>query len=447
MQPTSSRPATGRSAVPSEASTPGGHTRTSVGAVASSFVGTTIEWYDYFLYGTAAALVLPTVFFNGLPDSAALLVSLASFAVAFVLRPLGGAIFGHFGDRVGRKTMLLITIVGMGAATGLIGALPAQSSIGVAAPIALITLRVVQGFMLGGEWGGAALMSVEHAPVGRRGLYGAVMQAGVPAGLLLSTGAFAAVSALPDDAFFGWGWRIPFLLSFPMMLVALFIRLKISEPPAFVKVEQSNQTVSLPIAEVFRHEKRKLLILTFLQSACNIGYFLITVYALTYITQNVGLPRSTASLALLVGAAVDLVAQPVFGRLSDRFGRRPVYAVGVVFLGLFAFPLFLLLDSASTPLVVLAFALGLGIGHAATGSLHGVIYAEQFPTRYRYSGSSIAFQIASLVTSAPTPALAALLVAAFGSPQIVALGLVGAALVSLACLCGIRETYRDPIDV
>ena len=426
---------------------PGAHTRTSVGAAASSFVGTTIEWYDYFLYGTAAALVLPTVFFDALPAAAALLVSLASFAVAFVLRPLGGAIFGHFGDRIGRKTMLLITIVGMGTASGLIGALPPQSAIGVAAPILLITLRMVQGFMLGGEWGGAALMSVEHAPVGRRGFYGATMQAGVPAGLLLSTGAFAAVSALPDEAFFSWGWRIPFLLSFPMMLIALIIRVKVSEPPAFVKIEEANEKVSLPIAEVFRHEKRKLLLLTFLQSACNIGYFLITVYALTYVTQNVGLPRSTASLALLVGAAVDLVAQPIFGRLSDRFGRRPVYAVGVIFLGIFAFPLFLLLDSASTPLIVVAFALGLGIGHAATGSLHGGIYAEQFPTRYRDSGSSMGFQVASLVTSAPTPALAALLVATFGSPRIVALGLIGAAVISLACLLGIRETYREPIDV
>lgn len=425
----------------------GEHTPVSIRAAVSSFLGTTVEWYDYFIYGTAAALVFPRVFFSNLPDNIALLVSLATFAVAFLLRPIGGAVFGHFGDKLGRKKMLVITLLGMGIFTGLIGVLPSQHQIGAWAVVLLIACRVVQGLALGGEWGGAALMSVEHAPYGKRGFYGSTMQAGVPAGLLLSAGIFALVSALPDDAFFSWGWRIPFLLSFFLMAIGLYIRLALEEPPAFKKVEAEGTKLEKPIVELFRHDTKKVVLLSLLQSAANVGYFLITVYSLTYVTTTLAMPRSVATTGLIVAAAIDLVMQIVFGKISDKIGRLKVYGFGVAFLGVFAFPFYMLLDSRSEPLIILAFALGLGIGHASTGSLHGVIYAEQFPTRYRYSGASIAYQTAGIISSAPTPIVAALLVSTFSSSKFVAWYVIAAAVISMIAVLSLKETFRDPIDV
>lgn len=427
--------------------TPAEARKRSLRAASSSFIGTTIEWYDYFIYGTAAALVFPTVFFSNLDGPVATMASLLTFAVAFFLRPIGGAVFGHFGDTIGRKRMLIISLMGMGVATGLIGLLPGISAIGVAAPVLLILLRSIQGFALGGEWGGAALMTVEHAPMKRRGLFGASMQAGVPAGLVLSSGVFALVSALPDDEFFAWGWRIPFLISFAMLAVGMYIRLKVVEPPAFQKVEQSNEKVKLPIVEVFRNEWRKIIVLTFFQSASNVGYFLMTVYSLTYVTEVLGLPREWAAGGLVIAAAFDFFMQFFFGWLSDRVGRKIVYFAGSAFIGAFAFPFFALLNSENHALIIVALSLGLGLGHASVGSLHGVIYAEQFPARYRYSGASVAYQLSGIVSSAPTPILAAFLVTTFGSSDAVGWFVVGAAIVSCICVLLIKETYRSDIDL
>lgn len=422
------------------------HKKPSIKAAASSFLGTTIEWYDYFIYGTAAALVFPQVFFNNLSPAMATIVSLASFAVAFVFRPIGGVIFGHFGDRVSRKKMLVITLLGMGICTGLIGMVPSQDSIGIWAPILLIVLRIVQGFMLGGEWGGAALMSVEHAPSHRRGFYGSWMQAGVPAGLLLSSGVFALVSSLDNEAFLSWGWRIPFLVAIAMMGIGMYIRLSVEEPPIFQKIEDADAVATRPIVEAFKYAWKKIVWLSLLQSASNVGYFLITVYSLTYITEVLEMPRSVATTGLLIGAAVDLVMQPVFGWLSDRVGRLKVYAFGVIFLGALAFPFYLMLDSRNEGLIILAFVLGLGIGHASVGSLHGVIYAEQFSTRYRYSGSSIAYQTAGIISSGPTPLIAAALVASTGASTAVGWYVVIAAAVSLLAVTMLKETYRATLD-
>lgn len=416
-------------------------------AALSSFIGTTIEWYDYFLYGTAASLVFPTVFFRSLSPSVATLSSLATFAIAFLLRPIGGIVIGHFGDRLGRKQMLVFTLLAMTLCTGFIGLIPSYDAIGTLAPVLLIVLRVVQGFALGGEWGGAALMSVEHAPAGRRGFFGAIMQMGVPAGLLCSTGAFAFASTLPDSAFYSWGWRVPFLFSLVLMGVGLYVRLSVTEPPAFKKVEESGTKAKLPILEVLANEKRKTLIMVFFQSVANVGYFMVTVFSLTYITEHLHLPRSWAVNGLLIAAAVDLVMQPLFGILSDRIGRRKVYGIGTVFLGLYAYPFFMLLDHGTKATVWLALVLGLGIGHAATGSLHGVIYAEQYPARYRYTGSSTAYQLSGIVSSGPTPIVAAWLVAATGNAKFVAGYVVLAAVISLVCILLVKETYKDPIDV
>ncbi|CAJ0779973.1 Fosfomycin resistance protein AbaF [Ralstonia psammae] len=423
----------------------GGH-KVSSRAAFSSFIGTTVEWYDYFLYGTAAALVFPKVFFNDLSPEMATLASMATFAVAFIIRPLGGMVIGHFGDQMGRKKMLVFTLLMMGLCTAAIGFLPTQNSIGHWSPALLILLRVIQGFALGGEWGGAALMSVEHAPEGRRGLFGSTMQMGVPAGLLVSSGAFALVSTLPDEQFFAWGWRIPFILSLALLAVGMYIRLQVSEPPAFEKVRSEGNVSRAPLLEVWRNEKKKTLIMVFFQTVANVGYFLITVYALTYVTSTLHLPRSVATTALLVAAAVDLFMQPVFGWLSDQIGRRAVYAIGTIFFALYAFPMFWLLDTGNPALITLAITLGLGIGHAATGSLHGVIYAEQYPTRYRFSGSSTAYQLSGIVSSAPTPLIAAWLVARTGSSSAVSWYVVVAAAISLICILLVKETYRARID-
>ena len=420
--------------------------KVSTRAAFSSFIGTTVEWYDYFLYGTAAALVFPRVFFNDLSPELATLASMTSFAVAFILRPLGGMVIGHYGDRMGRKQMLVFTLLVMGLCTAAIGFLPTQDAIGHWSPALLILLRVIQGFALGGEWGGAALMSVEHAPEGRRGLFGSTMQMGVPAGLLVSSGAFAVVSALPDDQFFAWGWRIPFILSLALLAVGMYIRLQVSEPPAFEKVRSEGNVSRAPLLEVWQNEKKKTLIMVFFQTVANVGYFLITVYALTYITNTLHLPRSVASTALLIAAAVDLVMQPFFGWLSDKWGRRVVYGIGTVFFGLYAFPMFWLLDTANPTLITVAISLGLGIGHAATGSLHGVIYAEQYPTRYRFSGSSIAYQLSGIISSAPTPLIAAWLVSRTGSSAAVSWYVVVAAVISMICILLVKETYRSRID-
>jgi MHS family shikimate/dehydroshikimate transporter-like MFS transporter len=409
---------------------------TSTRAALSSFIGTTVEWYDYFLYGTAAALVFPKVFFNELSPELATLASMASFAVAFVLRPLGGMVIGHFGDQMGRKKMLVFTLLVMGICTAGIGFLPSYNSAGYWSPALLILLRIVQGFALGGEWGGAALMSVEHAPEGRRGLFGATMQMGVPAGLLVSTGAFALVSAMPDEQFFSWGWRLPFIFSLALLFVGIYIQ----------KIKDSGNISRAPLFEVWQNEKKKTLIMVFFQTVANVGYFLITVYALTYITTKLHLPRSVASTSLLIAAAVDLFMQPVFGWLSDKVGRRVVYGFGAVFFGLYAFPLFWLLDTANPVLITIALSLGLGIGHASTGSLHGVIYAEQYPTRYRFSGSSTAYQLSGIISSAPTPLIAAWLVARSGNSMSVSWYVVVAAVVSLVCVLLVKETYREPID-
>ncbi|CAE6753939.1 MFS transporter [Paraburkholderia nemoris] len=419
---------------------------TSTRAALSSFIGTTVEWYDYFLYGTAAALVFPKVFFNELSPELATLASMASFAVAFVLRPLGGMVIGHFGDQMGRKKMLVFTLLVMGLCTAGIGFLPSYNSAGYWSPALLILLRIVQGFALGGEWGGAALMSVEHAPEGRRGLFGATMQMGVPAGLLVSTGAFALVSAMPDEQFFTWGWRLPFIFSLALLFVGMYIRLQVSEPPTFQKAKDSGNISRAPLLEVWQNEKKKTLIMVFFQTVANVGYFLITVYALTYITTKLHLPRSVASTGLLIAAAVDLFMQPVFGWLSDKVGRRVVYGFGAVFFGLYAFPLFWLLDTANPVLITIALSLGLGIGHASTGSLHGVIYAEQYPTRYRFSGSSTAYQLSGIISSAPTPLIAAWLVARSGNSMSVSWYVVVAAVISLVCVLLVKETYREPID-
>lgn len=415
-------------------------------AACASFVGTTIEWYDYFLYGTASALIFPHVFFSNLPPAVATFASLASFSVSWLLRPIGGIIFGHFGDRLSRKKMLVITLMMMGGSTFLIGCLPGYAQVGVLAPVLLVLLRMVQGLALGGEWGGAALIVVEHAPAGKRGRYGAAVQMGVPAGLLLSTGAVTAISALPDEAFFGWGWRLPFLASVVLLGVGYWLRLTLEDPEGFKRLREGKAAVQLPIREVLATAKRTTVLLALVQFACNTGYYVFTVYSSAYATEHLGLPKVWILQALMVAAAVDLVMQPVFAALSDRVGRRPVYIFGSLFIGAWAFPFFMLLDTGTPALIWLAMIGALGIGHAATGSLNGPLYTEQFPTHVRYTGSSLAYQLSGVVTSTPAPLVAAWVVAATGSTYFVSVYVIGAAVISVLCALALKETHRVDID-
>ncbi|MCI2418288.1 MHS family MFS transporter [Saccharopolyspora sp. K220] len=415
-------------------------------AALAGFVGTTLEWYDYFLYGSVAALVFPKLYFADLGPTVGTLVSLATFSVAFVLRPVGGIIFGHYGDRLGRKRMLIITLAMMGGATFLIGLLPTRDQIGVLAPALLIVLRMVQGIALGGEWGGAALVTVENAPAHQRGRYGVSMQLGAPGGQLLSSGLLGLFALLPDEQFFSWGWRVPFLLSAVLLLVGVYVRFGLAETPNFQRLQDTGARSRVPLVELFRTAARPTTLLTFVQSGPNIAYYLFTVYSAVYITEKLGLPRSWALIGVLIAASVEILTMPLFAILSDRIGRRPVYAFSTVFLAAYAFPFFWLADTRQQLWIWVALAIGLGIGHSAACALHGPLYAEQFPTRIRYTGAGFAYQACSTISAAPAAVVATALINATGSSAAVSLYVIGGCLVSLVCVLLLRETYRSDIS-
>src|SRR3954468_17547204 len=312
----------------------------------ASFVGTTVEWYDFFLYGTAAALIFDKLFFPNVDPTIGTLAAFATFGVGFAARPIGGIVFGHFGDRVGRKSMLVISLLIMGLATAAIGILPSYGTIGIAAPIILVVLRLAQGLGVGGEWGGAVLMSVEHAPKGKRGLYGSFPQMGVPAGLFLSTVIFAVMQSATSDATFeSWGWRIPFLGSLVLVAVGLFIRMRLMESPAFQQVKDSGTEAPKPIVDVIKTQPREVLVAMGMRIAENGVFYIFTVFVLAYGEKTLDLGKSTMLMGVAIAAAVGLVPVPLGGALSDRFGRKPLYMAGAVFSTLFAFPFFAMVDT------------------------------------------------------------------------------------------------------
>ena len=410
----------------------------------ASFIGTAIEWYDFFIYGTAATLVFGQLFFSpSFSPLAATLSSVATFAVGFVARPFGGIVFGHFGDRLGRKAMLVLTLNMMGIATFLVGVMPTFESIGLLAPILLVLLRVVQGLGVGGEWGGAALMAVEYAPDNRRGYYGSWPQMGVPAGLLLATGVFGAVSFLPNEQFLSWGWRIPFLLSIILVGVGLFIRLRLLETPSFSEVQESHTEAQMPIMDVFRNYPKNVLLAIGVRVASDGGFYVFTVFILDYATRTLGLPRSTILLGVMLGSAIELFTLPVSGVISDRIGRRPVYLAGTVLLLIIAYPYFLMIETGSTILVVLASVIALSIAHASVYGPMSAYFAELFSTRVRYSGVSIGYQLASIIGGGAGPLISIYLVGATGGefwPVVVWMVLL--CLITLVSVLVATETYQ-----
>lgn len=408
----------------------------------ASFVGTAIEWYDFFLYGTAAALVFGTLFFPDFSDTAGTLAAFSTYAVGFAARPLGGLVFGHFGDRIGRKSMLILSLLIMGVATFLIGLLPTFQSIGVMAPILLVVLRFCQGIGVGGEWGGAVLMAVEHAPEGRRGFYGSWPQMGVPAGLLLANIVFFASTSIFPEA---WAWRVPFLLSIVLVGVGLFIRLKIMESPAFTQVKESGTEANMPIIDVFRTYPKNVFLAMGMRVAENGTFYVTTVFVLTYITTTLGLEQGVGLTGVIIASTIGLITIPMFGALSDRVGRRPVYLFGAVFSVLFAFPFFWLLNTGVAPLIWLAIVLGFNIGHDAMYGPQAAYFSELFGTRVRYSGASIGYQLASVFAGGLAPLIAISLLAAFGYGA-VALYMIFLALITVVSVILASETFQDDIN-
>ena len=406
----------------------------------ASLIGSTLEWYDFFIFGAAAALVFNTLFYPSYDATTGMIASLATFAVGFVARPIGGIVFGHFGDRLGRKAMLVLSLTMMGGITFLIGLLPTYGSVGIAAPILLTALRFLQGFAVGGEWGGASLMVVETSPAARRGYFGSWPQMGIPAALLLSSGVMALVTWCTSPAeFTAWGWRVPFLLSGLLLIAGIVIRRRVAESPSFQRMRQAGARQSMPIAVVAARRKRVTGLLIGAQAAENTSFYVFSVYTLAYLTGVMHLPRATALNALMVAAAANLITQPLFGALSDRIGRKRVYAGGMAFIGLFVVPYFLMIGTGNIGIISLAMVLGLVLGQAPTQATQPSFCAEQYEAPIRYSGVSLAYQFATVLWSGPTPILAASLFAWSGSWVPLAIYIVAAAVLSVACIAPLRE--------
>jgi metabolite-proton symporter len=411
---------------------------------ASGLLGTAVEFYDFLVYGTVAALVFGELFFPGADPAVGTIAAFGTFAAGYVARPLGGVLFGHFGDRLGRKSMLLLTMGLMGGASFLIGLLPTYDTIGVWAPVLLIALRVVQGVAIGGEWGGATLMVVEHAGERRRGLWSSFTQMGAPLGSLLSTAVVAYVVTLPKDDFAAWGWRVPFLFSVALLGVGLFVRLKVVESPLFAEVKKERAESRLPILDVLRNPRPVLL-------ACGVGIgaftaqSLLTSYMIAYAT-GIGYARPQVLNALTVSACVALVVLPCASALSDRIGRRPVVLAGAIASGALAFPVLALVDSKSPGLLILAVVLGHGIAQSTMYGPLGALLTEMFGTKVRYTGASLGYQGATLVGAGFSPMIAGSLVAGSGNSTPVALLLCGGAAVTAVTVCFVRETHRGTLD-
>ena len=412
-------------------------------ALWASLVGTTIEWYDFFLYATAASLVFNRAFFPDQTTFVGTLLSFATFAVGFVVRPIGGFVFGHVGDRIGRKKTLALTMLLMGGATALMGLLPTAAQIGVAAPILLLLLRIVQGFALGGEWAGAVLLAVEHSPTHKRGLFGSIPQVGLALGLALGTGVFAVLQAtLTDAAFLAYGWRIAFLLSIVLVAFGVVVRLKASETPAFEKVRASDDRAAVPLREVFKPPVLRSTVLGML-SRWGEGAAFNTwgVFAISYATATLKLEKVPVLVSVTVAALLMAILLPVSGMLTDRFGAKRVYATGIAAYGLAVFPVFALFGTKNIALYAVAMLVVFGIIHALFYGAQGTLYASLFPARIRYTGLSTVYQLSGVYASGLTPLiLTALIGAAGGAPWIACTYLAATAAISVAATLALKPT-------
>ena len=402
----------------------------------ASVVGTAIEWYDFFLYATASALVFAKLFFPSFDPVVGTIAAFGSFAVGYLARPFGAVFFGHFGDRIGRKATLVATLTIMGVST----------SIGVWAPILLVAMRFMQGLGVGGEWGGAVLMVVETAPARKRGFFGAFPQLGVPLGLMLSTAVFKTVSSMPSDAFYAWGWRLPFLLSVALIAIGLFIRLRVMESPVFEQIKASRQVVKAPLIELLRRHPKDLVLTIGTRFAVDITFNVINVFVLVYGTTRLGLSRGLLLNAIIVGCAFALITLPLFGKLSDVIGRRTVFMLGAVFVAIYGFAFFPLLETRNPTLIFVAYACGIALSQASVYGVQSTWFAELFGTRVRYTGASLPYQIAGIITSGPTPLIATYLFATYGQTLPISIYIAATGVLSLVCAFFLAETFRRDLS-
>jgi len=422
---------------------------TSIGTIAfASAVGTTIEWYDFFLFGVVTPLVLNKLFFPNFDPLVGTLLAYTTFFVGFISRPIGGIIFGHYGDRIGRKTVLVLTILIMGVATFLIGLLPTYASVGIWAPIMLLFLRVFQGIGIGGEWGGAVLMAVEHSPTGRRGFYGSWPQIGVPAGLLLSSGMVYLLSYLPEADFFSWGWRIAFLISAVLVAVGLYIRLKIMETPAFTRIQETNKLVHVPFFELWRTHGKNTLLGLGARYIEGVTFNIFGVFVVGYLAGTLGLPRQTALAGVMIASAIMIVMLPIYGNLSDRIGRRRMFAVAGILIGILSFPAFWLMQTKEPFLIWLAIAVPFAVVYPAVYGPQAALFSELFDTRVRYTGISFVYQFSGIYASGLTPIIAtALLPMGGGKPWLICLYVLAVSIVSALSVFAMTEAHKRDMAI
>ena len=416
-------------------------------AVLSAFMGAVIEWYDFFLYSIAAALVFPQMFFPDSSGQSGTMKAFATFAVGFVARPFGSMLFGHLGDKLGRKTTLIWTLTLMGGATFFIGCLPSYATAGVWAPVLLVVLRIGQGLAIGGEWGGAALMAVEHGHKGQRGRHGSWAQIGVPVGLLAANAMFALMKLGGEDFVQQWGWRICFWFGLVLTVSGLIIRRRVAETPLFEKTTRTGEIARNPLGEVLRHQWRKVLLVIGVRFAENAGFYILTAYVLSYAKVLAPGLEDKVQRAILAAAAVEACAVPFMGALSDRIGRRAVCLAGNALFALGAFPFFLAIDSQNEMFIWLAMVLMIGLIHAAMYAPQAAFFAELFPTHLRYSGASLGYGLTTPLAGGIAPFIAAYLVKLNGgAPWFMCAYLAVGGLLSCFSVYIAKETYRKNIS-
>ncbi|RTL74020.1 MAG: MFS transporter [Bradyrhizobiaceae bacterium] len=413
--------------------------------VTASVLGTTVEWYDFLIYGTAAALVFNKLFFPNYDPLVGTLAAFGSYAVGFVARPLGGAVFGHFGDKLGRKAMLTLTMIIMGAGTFLIGCLPTYDQVGILAPILLLILRMAQGIGIGGEWGGATLMVIESGDRHRRGFLGSLVQVGFPLGMVCATLVFLLVSKLPDDQFMSWGWRLPFWLSAILVAVGLFVRMRLVETPKFAKVQEQGEVAKAPLVDVLTKDFKNFIVAVGLKISEVAWVYVLIGFLVYYATSHLHLSKTVILDAVLYAAMLELVTLPLFGLLSDYVGRKPLYIAGTILSMIAAFPLFTFVETKDPTTIAIAIAIIMSITHGLMFSPQAAFIPELFGTKVRYSGASLGVQVSAAISGGFAPMIATGLLAYYGSTHAISWYLIALGAITLIATLVSRETAFEDL--